>query len=177
MQTISIMKRYSTILMLILFSCISIPSSAQEKSTEGKASKGTDIQKLLNSKNYRFIPQSVQTQTGRSIQINNYSLEIRNDTLVSHLPYYGKAYSGNIGDTDGPLNFKATNITYTSKAGKKDRTEINIRPEDGKVDAQEFFLTVSASGYGNLSVRFNNRQPVSFYGEVTSLPVKKKRNN
>ena len=170
------MKRYFALL-FIIFSCIGIRSSAQDTAAKAQATKETDLQKLLNSKSYRFVPQSVQTQTGRSMQINNYSLEIRNDTLISHLPYYGKAYSGSIGDTDGPLDFKAINITYISKAGKKNRTEISIRPEDGKVDAQEFSLSVSPSGYGNLSVRFNNRQPVSFYGEVTSLPVKKKPTN
>ncbi|NEU10117.1 DUF4251 domain-containing protein [Flavihumibacter sp. R14] len=170
------MKSQTALLLLIILSCISIRSGSLTTATEGQSAKETDVQKLLKSRTYRFVPQSVQTQTGRSIQINNYSLEIRNDTLVSHLPYYGKAYSGSVGATDSPLDFKATNIKYTSEAGKKDRTQINIRPEDPKIDAQEFSMSVSSSGYANLSVQFNNRQPVSFYGEISSLPVKKKRN-
>ena len=169
------MKRYSALLMLIILSCISIRYSTPKAFPGAQSAKDTDVQKLLKSKSYQFIPQSVKTQSGRSIQISNYSLEVRNDTLISHLPYYGKAHSASIGDTEGPLNFKATNITYTSKEGKKNNTQINIRPEDTKIDAQEFFMTVSSSGYTNLSVRFNDREPVSFYGEITSLPVKKKR--
>ena len=159
--------------LLITCALLSLQCGTSQNAAEATAAQQADTKKLLDSRRYRFIPQSVQTQSGRSQQITNFSLEVRQDTLISYLPYYGVAYSATMGASEGPLDFKATNISYNSEVGSNGNTQITIRPEDARTDAQEFFLNVSASGYANLSVRFNNRQSISFYGQVRALRVKR----
>jgi len=161
--------------LLLLLSCslLIMQCGSSQKASEASSVKQADVKKLLESRRYRFIPQSVQTQSGRSRQITNFFLEVRQDTLISYLPYYGVAYSAPMGASEGPLDFKASNTTYNSQLAGNGNTQITIRPEDSRTDAQEFFLSVSSSGYGNLSVRFNNRQSVSFYGEVRQLRNKR----
>ena len=167
------MNLKSSLLLLLTCSLLNLHCGTSQTAREGSSAKAADVKKLLESRRYRFIPQSVQTQAGRSRQITSFSLEVRQDTLISYLPYYGVAYSATMGTTEGPLDFKATNITYKSEAGNKGNTQITIRPEDARTDAQEFFLSISSSGYANLSVRFNNRQAISFYGEIR--PLRKRR--
>lgn len=167
------MKAKSFLLLLITSSLISLQCGTSQNVPKASSEKEASVKKLLDSRRYRFIPQSVQTQSGRSRQITNFSLEVRQDTLISYLPYYGVAYSATMGASEGPLDFKATNITYSSEAANNGNTQITIRPEDPQTDAQEFFLSVSSSGYGNLSVRFNNRQSISFYGEVRQLRTRR----
>jgi hypothetical protein len=159
--------------LLITSSLISLQCGTSQTATKALSAKESSVKKLLESRQYRFVPQSVQAQGGRSRQITNYSLEVRGDTLISYLPYYGVAYSAPVGITEGPLDFKATNITYTSEEGSNGNNLINIKPGDARTDAQEFFLSVSSTGYTNLSVRFNNRQSISFYGEVRPLRARR----
>ena len=162
--------------LVLLLSCsiLFVQCGTSQNASEASSAKQADVKKLLDSRRYQFIPQSVQTQSGRSRQITNFFMEVRQDTLISYLPYYGVAYSATMGASEGPLDFKASEITYTSEVGGNGNTQITIRPEDPRTDAQEFFLSISSSGYGNLSVRFNNRQSVSFYGEVRELRKRRK---
>ncbi len=120
---------------------------------------------------YRFIPQSVQTQSGPSFPVNNYSFDLHKDSLVSYLPYFGVAYSAPFGSNEGPLDFTSTDFTYTRQSGKKGKITITLN--NNLSDVQELYLDVSSGGYATLNVRFNNRQPISFYGQIKGLRAKR----
>ncbi len=70
---------------------------------------------------------------GRSIPLtSSYSLTIRNDSVISYLPYYGRAYSIPYGGGDG-LNFKTMLKEYNVKMDKKGNAVIEFvarNPED-----------------------------------------------
>lgn len=132
------------------------------------------VKKLLESRRFQFVPQSVQPQGGRSVQINNYSFTLQNDSLSSYLPYFGVAHTAPMNPGKGPLDLSATNISYSSEAGKQGNTLISIKL-DNTNDAKEFNLIVSSSGYATLNVRFNSRQSISYYGQIRSIPARRQR--
>jgi hypothetical protein len=162
----NIMKLHSAVLLLLTLSVIAVHCKPVQTAGE-QASREIAVRKLLESRNYQFIPRSVQTQRGRSMPVSNYSLIIRQDTLISYLPYYGVAYTAQIGKSQGPLDFTATNIKYSSKTAKKGNTLITIIPTGKFTDTQALYLRVSSSGYASLNIRFNDRQPISFSGEIS----------
>jgi hypothetical protein len=96
---------------------------------------------------------------------SDYSLTVRKDSVISYLPYFGRAYTAPIGKTSGGIEFTSTDFVYTSKQNKKGGWQIEIKPND-ETDVRQMLLTVSKNGYGSLSVTSNNRQAISFNGYI-----------
>ena len=57
---------------------------------------------------------------------SDYSLEIRNDSVYSYLPYFGVAYNVPYGGGKG-LNFSAPLSEYTSTYSKKGNAKITLK--------------------------------------------------
>src|SRR5690606_1453670 len=78
----------------------------------------TSFESLLHSKNFEFIANTAIPQTGspRNLAGSNYSIIFTPETVISNLPFYGRAYSGMVLGRDKgmrftgkPENFKVTN--------------------------------------------------------------------
>ena len=102
---------------------------------------------------------------GRSVQRSSlYSLKIKNDSVFSYLPYYGRAYSVPYGGGKG-LDFKAPLKEYSMKLDKKGDAQIEFKartPEDNF----EYNVTVFSNGSASISVTMQNRQSISFQGDL-----------
>lgn len=127
---------------------------------------------LIQSKHYVFKVQTV-LPTGGSIRhvTSDYDLTISGDTVISYLPYFGRAYVG-IDPNEGGINFTSTSFGYNVENRKKGGWDITITPKDTK-DVRTMTLSISESGYGSLQVISNNRSSISYNGYVTA-PGKKK---
>jgi hypothetical protein len=163
------MKRiaFSTVLsflLLLTVMCSSLQNTGSQQESDGDA-----VAELLKTRRYQFTPTTAQTQLGRSIPVTGYRFQVRQDTLICYLPYYGVAHTPQIARGQGPLDFTSAELRYSSEAGKKGNTEIRIEPQSKFIDAQQFDLSVSSTGYATLRVRFNDRQPISFYGQVGKI--------
>ena len=101
------MRTKKQIFMLLLALLVGIPTlSAQQSKKEKKEQKKEAVMKLIESENYKIDVNTAMPMRGRSIPLtSSYSLTIRNDSVISYLPYYGRAYSIPYGGGDG-LNFK-----------------------------------------------------------------------
>jgi hypothetical protein len=139
-----------------------IPVFAQ--STDKKAA----IQSLVESKNYVFRAQTALPQTGQVRNLTSiYDLKISTNSIVSDLPYFGRAYAP-VDPNEGGITFTSKNFTYTSTTTKKGAWEIKIKPNDIKADVKQMWLTITEDGYATLRVIGNNRDPMSFNGQVFS---------
>lgn len=139
----------------------------------GQDDKKAAIGELVKSRQFVFKAQSASPTSGRTRQLTSeYGLWVKKDTVVSALPYFGRAYSAPVDPTSGGINFTSTDFEYTETEGKKGGWQIEIKPKDNR-DVQQMSLSISTSGYGTLQVRSNNRQNISFYGYVDK-PGKKK---
>ncbi|RYG07032.1 MAG: DUF4251 domain-containing protein [Chitinophagaceae bacterium] len=161
--------RILSIFLFILFG-IGGDTFAQSKKEIRTKAKIAEVSKLLSSKRFAFKAQSAQPLRGGNFNItSDYDLAVKSDTLLSYLPYFGRAFSAPINPTNSPLNFTSTQFTYTSNKGKKGSTDIKIEIKDSKIDVRQYLLSVSEQGYATLQTLSNNRDPITFNGYITGL--------
>ena len=127
------------------------------------------VKSIVEAKQFVFHAQTALPASGRSRTLTgDYSLRVLSDSLVSELPYYGRAYSVPYGSGDGGFNFISTKFEYVATPGKKKGWDISIKLKD-VTDFREFSLSLSDNGYGTLQALTNNRQPISFTGYITEV--------
>ena len=94
-----------------------------------------------------------------------YSLELKNDSVICHLPYMGVAYQADF-DTDG-LNFEKPITRYNIKKGKKNRLQIGFFCRKSIVDYQ-FIVTLFPNGKATIYMNPSNAESINYDGELTS---------
>ncbi|HET6996440.1 MAG TPA: DUF4251 domain-containing protein [Chitinophagaceae bacterium] len=153
------MKNIKTFVVFLFFNAFALSVvNAQDKKPE-------EVKKMVEAQNFVFKAQQVLPQSGRSRQLTSeYDLSIAPDTIVSFLPYFGRAYSAPINSSDAGIKFTSTKFDYKRKA-KGQGWEITIRPTDAS-DVQQLYLNVYDNGRARLQVVSINRQPISFDGYV-----------
>lgn len=124
----------------------------------------SQVDSLVNSKHYTFKAERVQPQRGRDRYLTSeYFLRVAGDSLVSALPFFGRAYTAPINPEDAGYDFTSTNFNYNIVPKKKGSYQITINAKD-KMDAVTFVLTVFNNGKTDLQVTSVNREAISFTG-------------
>ena len=163
----------------VVFS-ISMPGMAQPTKADKEAAKIAAVKQLIQSKNYVFKAQYVYPLNNDVIQLLNgqgagnprylnygYDLQVKPDTIISYLPYFGEAYF-NVGynsSNDSGIKFTSTKFDYATTEKKKGNFLINIKPKDARYTNQ-LILTISSTGSASLSVISVNRQSITFTGYI-----------
>lgn len=138
---------------------------AQDDKASKKAEKEAAVKAMVEAQRYVFKPQSANPQRGRTMQLTTeYTVKVSKDTIVSDLPYFGRAFSAPIDPTKGGIQFNSTKFDYQQIPIKKG-WQITIKPTDVS-DVQQFFLTIFNNGSATLQVTSTNRTPISFNGYV-----------
>lgn len=139
---------------------LTLTINAQEKDA-------ATLKNMIETKQFVFKPRMVSPQTGGSrIVTSEYDLVLKEDKVVSYLPYFGRAYSSSY-MVDGGIKFTSEDFSYTTKAAKSG-WKITIKPNDAS-GVQEMYLDITKSGYASLYVTSSNRQGISFYGIVEQV--------
>lgn len=149
--------------LFLLCNWLVVSFSVQGQSTE--SAKAQSVKELLDSKQYIFKAQSVTPSRGGFRQLTSeYDMRVFNDSLITHLPFFGRAYTAPINTTDGGFRFTSTDFNYKIKARKK-RWDITIQPKDTR-DIQQLLLSVSTTGRATLQILSTNREAISFNGSI-----------
>lgn len=140
--------------------------------------------KIVNEKNYIFVATSAiplnvtevskvlnrmsGPPTGGTINLStdNYDLRITPDSVISYLPFYGRAFNGTAygGNNDeSGYKFTSTKFTYETKKGRKKGWDVTIQTNDVK-DNVRMNLSISEGGYATLNVVSMNKQSITFNG-------------
>ena len=107
---------------------------------------------------------------GRTVHLTTpYSLEMRGDSAISYLPYFGRAYSLPYGGGDG-MRFEESITDYQSTFDKKGTARIKFVART-KEDTFRFDVQVFSNGSAIISVTPTNRQNITYQGELA--PKKK----
>jgi len=155
------MKYIYKIASVMLFLAVLGSSHLQAQDKEAAA-----IKTMAEAQNYIFKAQYAAPLAGRSRALtSDYDLAIKRDTIISYLPYFGRAYAAPTNLTGGGIEFTSTNFKYTPER-KKNRWEIMIQPKDAS-DIQDMSLTIYDNGRASLHVNSVNRQSISFDGYIT----------
>ena len=130
-----------------------------------KEQKKEAVRQLIVSEDYKIDVNTAMPMRGRSIPLTSqYSLQIRNDSVFSYLPYYGRAYSVPYGGGSG-LIFNAPLKEYTMDMDKKGNAVIKFSARSPE-DFFEFRAKVFPDGTTSIDVTMQNRQAISYRGEV-----------
>lgn len=154
--------------MILILSVFSL--SAQNKQEKEK-DKIDAIKELIESGNYKIDVSRAYPQKGNSIYLtSSYSLEIRNDSVISQLPFYGRAYSIPYGGGDG-LMFKAPLDEYEVKYNsRKKNYRIKLKATTQE-DTFNFNVEIYSNGSSSINATMRNRAPISYSGELDSLSL------
>jgi len=160
----SFMKKLKTISVKHLLASFAVVLSSTI--VQGQELDRAQVKDLVDSKEFTFKARTVIPMTGGSRQLTSeYDVRFLGDSVVSYLPYFGRAYSASYGTESGGIEFTSTKFDYKAKARKKGGWDIIVKPQDVR-DVEELDLTISDDGSANLRVTSTNRQPISFYGVV-----------
>ena len=126
------------------------------------------IKNCIDSRHYTFKAQVMLPVSGRSRQLtSDYDVRITRDTVISVLPYFGRAYSAPLGTDDNGLRFTSKDFDYTIMPKKKDGWNVKIKIKDVS-GSQQMDMSIFSNGTASLQVTGTNREPVSFTGYITT---------
>ncbi len=132
-------------------------------------SRKQPVEVLLKSKQFLFVPASVNPLSGRTRYLDGYfDLKVKNDSLVSYLPYFGRTTMAPIGSDDTGMRFTSTEFTYSYKPGKKGSYNVVIQVKDN-ANSNKFYLTVYNNYTALLVASSNFRDQISFRGDIREL--------
>ncbi|KAA2239325.1 DUF4251 domain-containing protein [Chitinophaga agrisoli] len=161
-------KQMNGMLCLLLAILCYGPLSAQDN-------KKPVIKDLIAAQEYVFKAQMALPMGGRSRQLtSDYDVKVAKDSVISYLPYFGRAYTAPLDPTQGGIQFTSRQFDYKVTPGKKGGWTILLSPKDAN-DVRQLSFMISEDGYGTLNVTSNNRQPIMFNGYVTARPPRKNK--
>ena len=166
------MKKYLISMACVLVAVMALNGCATSKE---KAARETEqaakVKAALAERHYKIevnaMADQSKTDENRSPQLRNrYSLEVRNDSLISFLPQYGYNHIlSEAGVGWRGLILKEPISSYQEKLTKKGKRQIEISVENDN-DTLIFVIEVSAKGNSNISVRSRRRERISFAGQM-----------
>ena len=149
--------------MLIALCLVTMQTASAQKT---KTDKATMIKTMIDSQHYVMLTTYATPMSGRQRYLTTpYTLKVSKDTIDCDLPYFGRAYSAPLDMTGGGIRFTSTKFDYTSTPRKKGGWNIVIQPKDVQ-QSYRLSLTVFENGSSSLQVTSNNRQPISFSGDI-----------
>ena len=125
------------------------------------------VQLRIRSQQYVFVPQSFSSPSIYApIMAKDYKLEVKNDSVIVALPYFGKSDRAQFGraDDDAGIRFTSTSFAYSAVAKKKGKWEITIEPKDAK--GVRLFLTIYKNGDAQMDVTSPLKETMLFKGYV-----------
>jgi len=161
------------VMMLISMSLFSQGLSKKEIRYQADSVNFSNLQQLIETKNFEFSATQVLPQSSQSIVLttNEYGVIIKHDSIFCELPFYGRAYSATPGERGG-LHFSEPITDYKMEMSQlKQKIEIAISAKSQN-DNFKFYFTITGKENGSLSVNSNNRSGISYWGIINELKEK-----
>ena len=148
-------------LALVMFgSCASSAERVAQKAEFARKVKVALDKRAFKISVNRMIPMS---GSGRNVSYG-YSVEVKNDSLFSNLPYFGRAYQVPYGGGKG-LTFDAPITHYQESQKKNGSRQIDIEVKNEE-DTYNYHMTVYDNGSSSINVQAREREGISYSGEV-----------
>lgn len=125
------------------------------------------IQEMVENKDFRIDVTKAIPMSGPLVNLTNtFFIKIDESTVVSALPFYGRAYSVPYGGGEG-LNFEGTVSDYTFEKNKKGTLSIEFKTKS-KDDYIQYRILLYPNGSALINVQPTHRQSISFQGNLKS---------
>ena len=160
------MKKLSSILVVACALAVLISSCATPEERAARAAEqARKVTAALKERNYKISVNRMIPLRGNSKTVSyGYGVEVRNDSLLSYLPYFGHAYNVPYGGGKG-LNFSAPIESYRESQPKDDRRHIEISLTNDE-DTYQYIIDIFNNGSANIDVIPRERDRITYYGEL-----------
>ena len=153
------------LLTIVVVAVMGLLSACSTMTAAERAQKALAVEKALASRRYVVDVRMMYPRRGRAVNVtSNYSLEVKGDTVVSYLPYFGRAYSIPYGGGKA-FNFSAPISSYESTRDEKGRTHVRL-VTDNEEDVITFQLEIFDNGQATIDVQAREREPITYSGEL-----------
>ncbi len=148
---------------IMLASCGSSSSMGNLTRKERKQLREMKVRQALSDHRYTIQVSTAHPLGYPAINLSTpYTLEVRGDSIISYLPYFGTAYSVPYGGGKG-LNFSAVIKNYEEVLLKHGEHAINIEVQNEE-DFYLYQLSVFENGSSTINVRSRQRTEIAFNG-------------
>ena len=145
--------------------------SRKEKKAARETLKIETTKTVLENKVYVFSATQVLPTGMRSKTLtSSYDVQIKNDTIICYLPYFGKAHTAAYGSNRSPMDFTQPIEDYKFEKTKKGY-EIKFEASNNN-DRLVFFFQIAETGSTSLSVNSTSRSTISYYGDIVKVEEK-----
>ena len=161
------MKKYKGIFAVAfaatLLAACSTLTTAEKAERDAKIAQA--VEAALNSRHYRVEIEWMYPNGSRARNVlSDYMMEVRGDTLLSYLPYFGRAYEVPYGGGKG-MEFIAPITNYHSVKSGKDATEISMTVDDDE-DVLQYRMKIFDNGKTDINVESRKRGNISYSGSL-----------
>lgn len=130
-----------------------------------KAERIAYVAKALDDRHYKIDIDMMHTRRiGSKMVTSDWSLEVKGDTLVSYLPYFGVAYVATYGQSTG-LNFTAPIKTYDDSGFYKGKRTIRLQANSDE-DVINYRIEVMDNGSTSIDVTPRKLEGISYSGNL-----------
>lgn len=137
---------------------------AQSKK-EKREQKEKEVKEMIDKKRFTIDVDRALPMGGRSVNLTTpYSFEMRGDSAISYLPYFGRAYSVPYVGGDG-MRFEKSVTDYSCSFNKKGTAQIKFVTRANE-DTYRFNIQVFANGSATINVTPTNKQSITYQGEL-----------
>ena len=143
------------------------PETREEKAAR-EAQEAQMVLRAVETGNFTIDIDRMYPIRGTSKMVNNYSIRVKDNVLISHLPFIGQAWRVPYGGGHG-LNFDAPVLNYSVVQNRRDGYEIRIFVKTDE-DEHLYLLTLFDNGRASLDVQSGNRDRISFSGQMDFTP-------
>ena len=150
----------SFVTLVVLSACIT-----PEERAARAAEQAAKVKAALSQRDFKISVDRMYTNRGGSKSLSyGYQVAVRNDSLISYLPYFGRSYNIPYGGGKG-LNFSERISSYQESQGKNGLRVIDIDLQNEE-DTYHYTLEVFDNGSSSITVMSRQRERISYSGEM-----------
>ena len=151
---------FSLLALVVLGGC----ATSEERAARA-AEQAAKVKAALTARNYKIGIDHMYPMKGGAKNVSyGYSVEVRNDSLISYLPYIGRAYNVPYGGGKG-LNFDAPIESYQEAQMKNGQWQIEIGLKNDE-DTYHYTIKVFDNGNASIDVQPRQRERISYSGQM-----------
>lgn len=161
-----IMKQVLLSLALALLAVIALEGCATAEERAARAAEhAARVKVALTERHYKIrVDHMYPTKGGSKSVSSSYSVEVKNDSLFSYLPFFGRAYQVPYGGGKG-LNFSERIGSYREALVKNGCRHIEINVKNNE-DNYLYVIDVFDNGNSDIVVQAQQRERISYSGEM-----------
>ena len=148
---------------LAVSACGILSSETREERVAREAKEAKMVRQAIETGEFTIDIDRMYPLRGTSKMVNNYSIKVKDNVLISYLPFIGQAWRVPYGGGHA-LNFSAPVLNYTATTAK-DGYEIRIFVRTDE-DEHLYRLTIFDNGRASLDVQSQNRDRISYTGQM-----------